>query len=151
MRIRIAGSLICAVWLLTLLQASCSIDDPCGKGWKYKGGACVKPTTATKPTTTPAVDATTDLEAGDDASEKAALTGLGNPCTTDPECAGKDADYCAVNLITKKGMCTIKCADSAVTCPDTFTCCKLPASMGGPTCLDQTNYQQAKGAGACGT
>jgi hypothetical protein len=166
MRIRIAGSLICAVWLLTILQVSCSIDDPCGKkeeGWNYKGGACVckegweyKGTAcvkkaAAKPVTKPAADAssTTDQEGGDGESGKAALTGLGNACATDADCAGKDADYCAVNLLTKEGICTIKCADSADICPDTYTCCNLPSSMGGPTCLDEKNYKSAKGAGAC--
>jgi hypothetical protein len=154
MRYLTAGKLVCAVWLLTLLQVSCLSDDRCGKGYKYKDNSCFK-VTAKKPVedaSASSEDAATDRDGGDGDSGEVAATGFGDSCTDDTQCKGKTANYCALNPQTPgKGSCTIKgCTSTPESCPGDYRCCKLPDSFGGALCLDATQYQTANSAGMCG-
>jgi hypothetical protein len=92
------------------------------------------------------------VDAGDDESGEATVTGLGDSCRTQTECEGKDANYCLLDPINGEGLCMIHgCTDAAGSCPNTYTCCRLPESYGGSICLDETNYQRIKGLGFCGS
>jgi hypothetical protein len=154
MRNLISGSVVCAVCLLTILQVSCLSDDRCGKGYTYRDDGCFK-RSANKPATDAAAsgnDANTEQEGGEGDSGKATVTGLGDSCTGQTQCADKEANFCILDPSTSKGYCTVKgCTNSAGSCPDDYRCCVLPESYGGAVCLDATAYQAAQSMGACGS
>jgi hypothetical protein len=54
-------------------------------------------------------------------------TGLGNPCTSDADCAGNDATYC--DLFVTKGCLVQGCSLSPDNCPEGYECCDLSAYM----------------------
>lgn len=150
MRYLIAGRLVFAVWLLTMLQVSCLPDDVCGKGYQYKDKTCFK-IADTKKTLKDASLAAADREAGDDDSGEIDATGLGDSCVDETDCEGKDASYCLVNPTNGEGACTIQgCTDADGSCPGEYRCCKMPDSFGGAVCLDPTQYQTADSMGVCG-
>lgn len=146
MRHLTAGSVVCVVWLLAILQVSCLEDDLCGKGFKYKNGSCYK-VTANKPaadSSTSPKDGATEQEGGDGESGKTTVTGLGEVCTDQKQCADKEATYCMIDPSTGEGYCTVKgCTNAAGSCPDDYSCCVLPEPYGA-LCVDAAGYQKAK-------
>jgi hypothetical protein len=139
MRKRLVSCVVYAMAIGTLFQVSCSIDDHCGKGFKYKDHSCIKLSKG-KDASAPSKDASTEKEGGDTDGGTAAPTGLGEICTDQAQCAQYEASYCIVNIATKEGICTIQnCTDN---CPGDFVCCKLPEAYGGPVCLEAAASEQ---------
>lgn len=139
MRKSMAAGVIYAMAIGTLFQVSCSIDDYCGKGYKYKDHSCIKLSKG-KDASTPVKDASAEKEGGDTDAEAAVPTGLGEPCKEQTQCAQYEASYCVVNMATQEGICTIQnCTDN---CPGDFVCCKLPASYGGSVCIEAAASEQ---------
>jgi len=140
---RILGILFVLV-LLPLTGASCAPDDAkrCGDGfrWDSELNTCFKSAPAAGET-----DAGTDASgngasgsgAGEDSSDDAGAgtgggdepadtpQGLGDVCTDGGgQCAGLEADYCAVQPGQPEGFCTVQgCSTSPDDCPDGYRCC----------------------------
>jgi hypothetical protein len=108
--------------------ASCSVgSDKCGEGYIEKLGACQKGSATGGKKSTAIKDA--DLDGLADET----VTGLGETCKSQPECAGKGADYCMIDPTNGIGTCSIKdCTVSPNSCPGEYTCCQLPAELKYP-------------------
>ncbi len=69
-------------------------------------------------------DTDSDTTNGTDSETDGGVSGLGNECVDQPDCAPYDADYCAINPLTPNdpGYCTIfDCV--AGDCPGDYQCC----------------------------
>ena len=60
-------------------------------------------------------------------------TGLGDSCTTQADCAGKEASYCEV---LAAHVCLVNdCASNTAGCPSGFVCCDLTTFVGTSLCV----------------
>ncbi len=117
----------------------CDIDDRCGDDYELIDRVC-------EPIADTSSDTSTETEPADDAGSDDAGTddtGLGMDCTSDGnECAGQDADYCAMKPTSDVGYCTHEnCMTDPDDCPDGYQCCSLPSGAGGAKfCSTDADY-----------
>lgn len=108
--------------LLLLGLAGCSPTDGerCGAGFVWRDNTCFED----EPIDT---DTGSAADAGPDGGDDGP-TGMGEVCTEDgEECAGFEADYCAIQPGNDEGYCTITgCAAAPDNCPDGYLCCDFP-------------------------
>jgi hypothetical protein len=142
--------LFSAIAILLLVPISCAKDRDCGKGYIYndKDNLCYKVSSAKPNKKVSNNDADADQEGGDGESADT-LSGFGDSCTDQDQCSGKGADYCAVNPLDGKGMCTTRGCNSDAECPTGYYCCLAPESYGGHVCVTKELYDMGKPAGAC--
>jgi hypothetical protein len=130
--------------------ASCSVgSNKCGNGFYETQGACKKGVATGGTTSTAINDADLDGLAGDGSTET--VTGMGDECTTQSDCAGKDANYCALDPTSGVGLCTIEdCTTSPDNCPSGYRCCQMPVELKYPAmCLPPTTYNMLVSLGYC--
>ncbi|MBN1654217.1 MAG: hypothetical protein JXA30_10635 [Deltaproteobacteria bacterium] len=152
MRYLAAVKLVCCLSLPAVVLVSCLKDDRCGKGYTYKNGYCYIEPDEKAETDASTSNKSSDAEQEDGESEQETVTGLGDSCTDQSQCADKEADYCLINPSTSEGYCTIRgCKNTAEGCPPDYHCCVLPEAYGGEACLNSDDYQTAQSMGACGT
>jgi hypothetical protein len=106
-------------------------------------GACQKITKDSDAGSSEAKDE--DEDASTDGSQQETVTGLDDPCSTQSECKGKDADYCMIDPNTGFGTCTIKdCTADPDNCPKTHQCCTDTKELNyPPICLSASQYELA--------
>jgi hypothetical protein len=116
-----------------LLPLSCHLDDGdrCSEGFEYRDGYCLE------------VDS--DSEDTDSTIEDSGVSGLGLVCTSDEDCEGYEADYCAKELGATEGQCTVSnCSTNPDDCPEDLLCCDFPPdgmTAGMPNlCIPQEEY-----------
>jgi hypothetical protein len=146
------ASLAKAIFIIAAASvlASCSVgDDKCGKGFVEKFGACAKVTATGGRTSVAPPDA--DLDALGEENQTVTITGLGDACKNQNDCAEKSANYCAIDPTNGIGVCSIKdCTVSPNSCPGEYRCCKLPALFKfPPICIPPDKYAYATGMGYC--
>jgi len=139
-----------AIAILPLVLISCAKDRDCGKGYIFndEDNLCHKVSSDTPNKPVSHNDAETDQEGGDGESANAP-TGFGDPCTEQNQCADKEADFCAINPLDEKGMCTIRGCNSDEECPAGYYCCLAPESWGGHVCVTKEVYDMGNQAGMC--
>jgi hypothetical protein len=124
---------------------SCTVgEDKCGKGFVEKMGACAKASASGGRTSVAPTDA--NLDAVGDGDKTQSVSGLYDSCEIQPDCAGKDANYCAMDPTNGIGFCTIKdCTVSPDNCPKEYKCCQLPKAINYPNlCLSLKMYNDVK-------
>lgn len=136
--------------LLFLIPISCAEDRDCGDGYIYKNqdNLCYK-VSSDKPNERMSNN---DADIEQDSSDGESVNipaGFGDSCTNQEQCAGKDADFCSVNPLDGKGICTIKGCNGDDECPSEYYCCLAPESYGGHVCVTKELYDMGKLAGAC--
>ncbi len=96
-------------------------------------------------------DAGTDTDTGEIDTDTELPTGFGKYCTSDADCAGLEADHCAIDPETQDGFCTVKnCTVQPNDCPVGYMCCDSPESFGQPNaCISQADYDTLHGMGLC--
>jgi hypothetical protein len=143
--------------IICLAASGCTVDDSdrCSGDyiWDSHQAACIDPTdtgtsTATADdTTTGSSDTTSDL-LNDTASDTEIKTGIGEPCSSDADCA-KWPKYkkCLKDPtdLSKPGICTLENCQAA-DCPAGYKCCDCSASVflkwPLPICIDNVNAQK---------
>lgn len=116
-----------------LLLGGCTIQDSdkCVDGLQYdkEMGACVDPEEGATDTNGNPSDGGAGDSGPSDAGE---VTGIGEPCTVQENCADYYADYCIKDPSAEQGACTVQnCPQNA--CPALFLCCKCPDAFGIPS------------------
>ena len=148
------SSALCAV-ALAGLGAGCEMSDGdrCPNGYHYDPINTVCEVCAEDEVwneTTYACEADTD-SGTDTGTGGEAPTGLGEPCQSDADCAGYEADFCAVNPMSGDGYCTIE--DCALgECPAPYLCCDCTESTMLPpgfACLTEDDASLASSMGGC--
>jgi len=148
--------IICLIAWIAMLVTACDIPDKerCGKNYIYKkigaNSACypVDAGNTGDQDGAPPKDngADGDGDAGEDGGDggDASPTGMGVTCKEQGDCAGYDADYCAINPTTQEGGCTIQdCTLSPDSCPKDWKCCDFPEAIAYPVmCIPQDEYDQ---------
>lgn len=153
--------------------AGCTIDDsdrcPDGLRWSEEYASCECPVgdgyyiqtdpddaaeyeclPCTADSTSP--DCDTDTEPADtetDDPDGGGDTGIGTVCEDESDCAGLEADYCALNPLAPAdpGYCTFEdCAPGG--CPGGYQCCDLSGLGLTIACLTDEDATQAEGYGA---
>jgi hypothetical protein len=137
-----------AIAILLVIPTSCGKQGYCDSDYFKKDKLCYKKTSVKPDASTPIKDAEMAEEGGDAESAKVP-TGFADSCTTNEQCAGKEADYCAVNPLEGKGMCTVRGCNSNDECPSDYYCCLAKEELGGHMCVGKTLYDMGKGADAC--
>jgi hypothetical protein len=69
---------------------------------------------------------------------------MGDPCTADgEECAGLEADYCAIQPGGEDGYCTLTgCTPSPDSCPGEYLCCDFPEGFGIDNfCVTESDFE----------
>lgn len=76
------------------------------------------------------------------------LRGLGEECKSSGQCDPEVADYCAIDISTQKGVCTVKdCLNSD--CPDNYKCCDC-TKIGYPSfCVENGSVDRLTGICPC--
>jgi hypothetical protein len=144
-----------AIALLLLLPISCGKEGHCSDGYDPAYGLCIKEASAKAKADTgvpsASEDADVEQEGGDGETEKASKTptGFADPCSSKEQCAGKEADWCSINPLDGKGMCTTRGCNSTDECPAGYYCCLASQANGGHMCTVKQLYDLGKGAGAC--
>ena len=103
-------------------------DERCGEGSEYtfdKDHCDKNEDESNTPVPDPQPD---DAGASDGAVADDMPTGLGEPCTSNADCEGFDADFCPFDPTTGEGSCTLsECTLKADTvCPTDWQCCDFP-------------------------
>ena len=114
----------------------------CPEGWTYDSDPAVENCAP------PADTDTGDADTASDSSTDAAPSGLGATCEGDADCAGYDADYCAIAPGESEGYCTEADCDPGG-CASGYQCCDCTASslVDGVACLTDDDAELAGAAG----
>ncbi len=129
----------------TVFFASCAIpdDERCGDDFFYdeETKSCKQTTPADTGDDTEEEDGGPQDSGADDAGD-AISTGMGEYCESDEDCAGYDADFCALDPFTQAGGCTIKnCIEEPDNCPPGWVCCNFPDGFMYPDiCMPESRY-----------
>ena len=125
----------CAVVLVFTSACSFHDDERCGEGYVYDGSACVVPVDT---------ESSADTQGRTDTGSITDVEGYGKVCTSDKDCAGLEADYCAMMPGDSEGGCVVSnCSATPDDCPEPFVCCQFPESLGVPSlCLPQEQYDE---------
>lgn len=127
------------VWCLLW---GCAPDDKdrCDDDQIYQGGYCEA-----------APDQDSEVE---NPYEDSGVTGLGEPCSSQDECADLEADYCAMQPGANSGNCAVSnCSTVDDQCPLDLICCDFPSSgitEGVPDlCIPPADWDTYDGLGMC--
>ncbi len=144
------------VWVLlsiTLLTAGClGSKEICPDGFEYNAqiGLCFK-----EQTDDDGGRSDTAGDAGEAGFDGGGASGIGESCTDNPDCAAYDADFCALDPMSRgEGYCTaIDCLPGQ--CAQGYQCCDctssdvMPAEMKIQICFKDADAQMSSLAG-CG-
>ncbi|MCP4606512.1 MAG: hypothetical protein GY847_39390 [Proteobacteria bacterium] len=145
----------CFLSVFVTLSVSCAIsdNDRCGKGYYYTKddeiwGCMELEDTATNDSDESEIDSGIQEDSGTIDSGEELPSGFEEICETDLDCVGYEADYCAIDITTGEGRCTIKdCSIDPDDCPGALICCDLPAVIPYPNiCMSEEKYQELKAA-----
>jgi len=76
-------------------------------------------------------------------------SGLGEVCKAEEDCAGFDADYCAMDPAAGEGFCTITdCSPNPDDCPEGYLCCAFIITSVPYFCTTEADH--AAMGGMCG-
>ncbi len=151
-------------WVVFLVSFGCSIDDAdrCEKGftWDPDVQSCRKDAEDTDTATSTDADADadadadtdtdtdTEVDAGDDSGDADTVSGLGEECWDQDECAEYEADFCVLSILKPDdpGFCSIKDCNPGG-CPDGYQCCDCSGLGSDIMCLTDEGAATAGGYG----